>query len=107
MYITNDFGLGLADVFKKEAAAQSLQVLDTIAYDKSVTDFRPFLTKIKAANPDVIYLAGYYQDGGAILRQARQLGIQAQFWGATTHEDPQLLTIAGDAAEGFQIGRAH
>jgi branched-chain amino acid transport system substrate-binding protein len=101
LYVTNDFGVGLMDVFKKEAPAQGLQVLDTLGYDKTVTDFRPILTKVKDERPDVIYMAGYYQDGGAILKQAKQLGIEAHFWGATTHEDPQLLTIAGDSAEGF------
>ena len=102
LFMNNDFGVGLKEVFEKNAESKGLQVLETFGYDKSINDFRTVLTRVKQLKPDAIYLAGYYQDGGAILRQAKQLGINSTFWGSTTHEDPQLLTIAGDAAEGFR-----
>jgi branched-chain amino acid transport system substrate-binding protein len=101
LFVNNDFGVGLSDVFKKDFAQSGGSVVETLGYNEDETDFRPYLTKVKAASPDGVYLAGYYKDGGAILKQARELGVEAQFLGSTTHEDPQLLTTAGDAANGF------
>jgi branched-chain amino acid transport system substrate-binding protein len=102
LYMNNDFGLGLKEVFEKQGPARGLKVLDAIGYDKTQTDFRTILARVKEKAPDAVYLAGYYQDGGQILKQAKELGLAAAFWGATTHENPQLLSIAGDAAEGFR-----
>ncbi len=71
------------------------------AYNADQTDFRPYLTQIAAQHVDGIYMPGYYKDGAAILKQARELGLVTHFLGSTTHEDPQLLAIAGNASEGF------
>jgi len=101
LYINNDFGVGLRDVFSKGFTAKGGQIVSAQGYNEDQTDFRPYLTRVQEAGPDGIYLAGYYKDGGAILKQARELGINARFLGSTTHEDPQLITIGGDAADGL------
>jgi len=41
-------------------------------------DFRPFLTRIKEGNPDLIFAAGYYNEAASIVRQAKELGITSQ-----------------------------
>ena len=101
LYVNNDFGVGLRDVFSKAFIAKGGQVISAQGYNENQTDFRPYLTRLKGTSPDGIYLAGYYKDGGAILRQAKELGVNARFLGSTTHEDPQLLEIAKDAADGL------
>lgn len=101
LFVTNEFGTGLRDVFSKTFASHGGAIVESVGYNEDETDFRPYLSKVRGANPDGIYLAGYYKDGGAILKQAKELGINSRFLGSTTHEDPQLLTIAGDAANGF------
>ena len=101
LYINNEFGVGLGDVFGSTFAKKGGTIPLELGYNEDETDFRPYLTRIKSANPDGVYLGGYYQDGGSILKQARELGLDSQFLGSTTHEDPRLLTIAGNAAEGF------
>lgn len=101
MYINNDFGVGLKDVFTKEFAAFGGKITASIAYDRDQTDFRSHLTRVKETSPDGLYLAGYYSDGGLILKQAKQLALGCRMLGSTTHEDPKLLTSAGDAANGL------
>lgn len=101
LFVTNDFGTGLRDVFQKSFEDTGGAVVESLGYNEDETDFRPYLTKAKAANPDGVYLAGYFKDGGAILKQARELGIESRFLGSTTHEDPQLITIGQDAANGL------
>lgn len=102
VYVNNDYGVGLKDVFEQNAKQLSLNVLQTFGYDKTTSDFKAILTKVKSLNPDVIYMPSYYQDGGAIVKQVKEIGINAEFYGGTTHEDPKFLEVAGSAAEGFK-----
>lgn len=101
LFINNDFGKGLRDVFTGVFTSHGGTVVESLGYNEDEADFRPYLIKAKRAKPDALYLAGYYKDGGTILRQAKELGIEAQMLGSTTHQDPQLIEIAGDAADGF------
>lgn len=101
LYVNNDFGVGLRHVFSKEFAALGGNIAIAEGYSQGQTDFRTILTTAKDKNPDALYLAGYYKDGGLILKQARELGFTTPMLGATTHEDPQLIAIAGNAAEGL------
>lgn len=101
VYVNNDYGVGLKDVFVSRAKERGLAILDTFGYEKGATDFRPILAKVKALEPNAVYIPSYYQDGAALLKQARESGIAASFWGATADQDPQFLMIAGQAAEGF------
>ena len=66
-------------------------------YASKDKDFRAQLTAIKAANPDVIFVPGYYTEAGLIVSQARQLGINLPVFGGDGWEAPQLIEIAGAA----------
>lgn len=101
IYVNNDYGVGLKDVFEKKAKQVNLKLAGSFGYDKGQMDFKTLLVKVKSLAPSAIYIPSYYQDGATLLKQARELGIDAQFYGATTHEDPKFLEIAGKAAEGF------
>lgn len=101
LYVNNDFGLGLRNVFTRDFESRGGDILSAQGYNEDQTDFRPYLARVGGQSPDGVYLAGYFKDGGAILKQARELGIKARFLGSTTHEDPQLLEIARDAADGL------
>jgi amino acid/amide ABC transporter substrate-binding protein, HAAT family (TC 3.A.1.4.-) len=61
-------------------------------------DFSAILTKIKAANPDVIFYGGMYSQAGPMLRQLEQLGIKAKFMGGDGICAPELAKLAGNAA---------
>ena len=62
------------------------------------TDFRATLTRIKAAKPDFVFLPGYYEEAGLIIKQARELGIDVPFMGGDGWDSPTLVEIAGAEA---------
>lgn len=101
LHMTNDYGVAIMEIFKKTLKAGGGRVVSTDGYQAENTDFRTPLTRIRAAKPDVLYIAGYFADTAAIVRQARELGVTVQVLGTTAVEDDQFLTLAGDSAEGI------
>jgi len=67
------------------------------------TDFRTPLTKIKAKNVDVIFVVQLAGPLGNLLKQGRELGIDAPILGNSQNEDPTIISSAGATAEGFLI----
>lgn len=69
------YGQGIADVFKKTAAAKGISIVDEqFTTDKSV-DFMSILTAIKSKNPDGVFYGGMDPQAGPMLRQMEQLGM--------------------------------
>jgi branched-chain amino acid transport system substrate-binding protein len=65
------------------------------AYQQKDTDFKAVLTNIKGENPDVLFVPGYYEEVGLIVRQARELGLNIPILGGDGYESPKLIEIAG------------
>jgi len=102
----NDFGRTLAEGFNEylaKFAKGKAEVVIALTYPMSEKDFKPYLSKIKEVQPDVIFSSGYYFQTGPVLKQARELGMQTQIIGEEGADSPKTLEIAGDAAEGFVI----
>ncbi|NLI96594.1 MAG: ABC transporter substrate-binding protein [Synergistaceae bacterium] len=101
----NDFGRTLVEGFKMYQAkyGKNMKIVYEQAYPFSEKDFKPYLSKIKEANPDVIFASGYYFQTGPLLKQARELGIKSKILGEEGADSPKLAEIAGEAAEGFYI----
>ncbi len=76
----SDYSNGLATFFKEEFKSHGSVVADE-EYRKDDRDFKPQLTRIKAASPDVVYVPGYYTQVINILKQARELGLTVPFVG--------------------------
>ncbi len=100
IYIDNssDYAKGLAAAFKDAYTAAGGTVIDEESYLQKDTDFKSVLTKIKAASPDVVYVPGYYEEVGKIIKQARELGINIPFVGGDGWDSPKLAEIAGSEA---------
>src|ERR1035438_5222345 len=101
LHISTDYGLGLAQIFTKRFQALGGTVASVQSYAQDETDFRPYLARVKTQAPDVVYIISYYKDAALLLRQAREIGIKAQFLGATAVESKELIKLAGNAAEGL------
>ena len=99
-FSNEEYGKGLSDVFKAEFGRLGGQVTDTESVERGSTDMRTELIKIKDSKPEVIYFVGLPQDAGNFIKQARELGIDTTIFGSETYDDPQLITIAKDAANG-------
>lgn len=94
----SDYSKGLADSFVENFKKGNGQITGTEQYVAgSDKDFRAILTRIKAENPDMVWVPGYYQEIGLIVKQARELGMTMPFMGGDGWDDPQLFNIAGDS----------
>lgn len=95
---TSDYAKGLAQFFKENFVKNGGQVVIEEAYLQKDTDFKSTLTKIKAAKPDFIYIPGYYQEVGLIVKQAREMGITVPMAGGDGWDSAKLPEIADKAA---------
>jgi branched-chain amino acid transport system substrate-binding protein len=100
LYINNDYGTGLKDVFKAAFEKAGGMVPLVESYDENSTDFRSQLSKVKSAKVDGIYVPGHTNELGTILRQMKEMGIALPFMSVVGFESPQTIEIAGKAAEG-------
>jgi branched-chain amino acid transport system substrate-binding protein len=75
----------------------------TVAFETYTTgdrDFSAQLTKIKSANPDVIFLPAYYNDVGLIAQQAHRAGITQPLVGSDAWSSPELIKLSNGTVEG-------
>jgi branched-chain amino acid transport system substrate-binding protein len=101
--VRQDYSTGLAQVFIDEFKRIGGTIVSEESYSGGDTDFRAQLTSIKNANPDAIFIPGYYNDVGNIARQARSLGITAPLLGGDGWSHPTLLELGGEAVVGSYI----
>jgi branched-chain amino acid transport system substrate-binding protein len=94
---------GLTEFFEFSFAKMNGQILLKQSYSQGDANYRGQLSLIKAANPDVIYIPGYYGDVAIIARQARQLGLTVPLLGADGWDAPELWELGGDALNGSYI----
>lgn len=99
LYVNNDYGVGVADTFKKTFESLGGNITAVEVFEQGATDFRTQLTKIKDSNPEAIFLIGY-KETILILKQAKELGIETQILSTPMFEDPEILEKVGDLAEG-------
>lgn len=95
---SSDYSKGLAENFKKTFTANGGTIVGEEAYVTKDTEFNPILTRIKNQDFDVIYLPGYYNEAGKIIKQARALQITAPVLGGDGFDSPVLLEQAGATA---------
>lgn len=100
LYTQSDFGVGLNQIIAPALKDLGIDLVDTESYFEGQSkDYSPQLTKIKAANPDVIFLLGYYSEGATIVQQAHQLGMTQTFWGPDGLDNTGLITLGGKDVE--------
>ncbi len=99
------YGQGLASEFVKSVKKQSsgASIVSTQYTTDKATDFNAILTAIKGKNPDVIFFGGLDAVAGPMLRQMKQLGIQAKFIGGDAICTSELPKLAGDAMDDGQV----
>ncbi|MEH7009349.1 ABC transporter substrate-binding protein [Neobacillus niacini] len=95
---SSDYAKGLSDAFKETFEAAGGKVVAEEAYVAKDTDFRATLTRIKSKNPSFIFIPGYYEEVGLIVKQARELGIDVPLVGADGWDSPKLVDLAGAEA---------
>lgn len=95
---SSDYAKGLAQFFKENFVKEGGAVTAEESYLQKDTDFKATLTKIKATNPDFLYVPGYYQEVGLIVKQARELGMNIPIAGGDGWDSAKMPEIVGAAA---------
>lgn len=95
---SSDYSKGLAAFFKDAFTKGGGTILSEEAYLQKDQDFKTILTKLKSSNPAAIYVPGYYEEVGKIVKQAREMGIAAPIIGGDGWDSPKLVEIGGVAA---------
>ena len=95
---SSDYSKGLAAFFKEAFTKGGGSILSEEAYLQKDQDFKAVLTKLKSMNAEVIYVPGYYEEVGKIVKQARELGITAPIIGGDGWDSPKLVELGGAPA---------
>ncbi len=98
--LKSDYSTGLTDVFTRKFTEMGGKIVAVETYNLGDSDFRGQLTAIKRANPDGIYVPGYYSEVGVIARQARELGLTVPLMGGDGWDSDKLFELGGSAVEG-------
>lgn len=96
----NDFTVSGYKTFEKAVKDNGLEIVTTETFADKDVDFSAQLTKIASLKPDAVMVSSLYQEGALILKKAREIGIKVPFVGGNGFNSPQLIKIAGSAAEG-------
>ncbi len=98
--VKSDYSKGLAKFFKERFKANGGEIATELDYNGGDKDFKAQLTTIKGANPDGVFVPGYYTEAALICVQAKQLGLNVPLFGGDGWESSKLTEIGGAAVEG-------
>src|ERR1700746_2826722 len=101
--ILNDkttYGKGLADETKKALNKAGVTEKLYESYNKGDKDFNAIVSRLKLENIDLVYVGGYHQEAGLILRQMRDQGLKTILMAGGAMADKEYASITGAAGEG-------
>ncbi len=94
------YGKGLADETRKYMNQAGLKEVMYEAYSAGEKDYSALVSKMKQQNVDVVYLGGYHTEGGLIVRQMREQGMNARLVSGDALVTKEFWDITGPAGEG-------
>ena len=94
------YGKGLADGVRKDLAAKGLKPVIDDSVTQGDKDFSALISRLKAANVDLIYYGGYYAEAGLLVRQAHEQGLKVPLMGGDGIGETSFATIGGPASDG-------
>ena len=101
MYVNNDWGLGLKNVFVENFKKTGGKVTDEIPYDEGKTDYRTELIRATKGNPPATVNLTYIKEGAVMFKQAYEMGIKTQWICGSAAKAPKLVELADKAVEGI------
>ncbi|MFP7255465.1 branched-chain amino acid ABC transporter substrate-binding protein [Terribacillus goriensis] len=106
IFVINDktaYGQGLATAFAEAAAEEGAEIVGEAGITVGEKDFNGVLNQVSSANPDLVYFGGLYSEGGLLIKQARDNGIDAAFMGGDGMDSSTLVEIAGDTVNNVYL----
>jgi branched-chain amino acid transport system substrate-binding protein len=92
-----EYSVGIAESTKAAFDAANVAT-ETDKFAQAASDYSSTVEKIRASNSDVIFFGGYYAQGGRLLKQLRDAGVEIPFVSGDGALDAQLVSTAGEAA---------
>lgn len=96
----NDWAVSGYKTMEQSLKDNGVEILATETFADKDTDFSAQLTKIASLKPDAVMVSSLYQEASLVLKKAREIGIDVPFVGTNGFNSPELIKIAGDAANG-------
>ncbi len=96
----SEYGKGLGDAVRKQLATDGVKVAVNDAINPDASSFSSTVNKVKPANPDVVFFAGYYSAAGKLVKQLKDGGVQGTFMSGDGTLDAQFIAGGGAAANG-------
>ena len=99
--VANDYSVGLGTFFRNAYTKMGGEIVAELKYQSGDQDFTAQLTELISKKPDIVFLPAYFAEGAIVLKQAKELGAEFRFIGADAMDNPEIVTLGGDAVEGF------
>ena len=99
--VASDYNKGIAEVFKEAFEQNGGKVVAFETYTTNDRDFSAQLTKMKKAEPEVIFLPNYYSEVPLQIEQAKRLAIKVPFLGSDSWGSQELIKLCGKDCEGY------
>jgi branched-chain amino acid transport system substrate-binding protein len=101
IYINNDYGKGFEQIFRKTFEQLGGRIVAEEGFQQDQTDFKTIVQKFKDQKVETIYLIAFAKEGGALLKQSKELNYSPKWYSSNAIEGPEFVDIAGNAAEGL------
>lgn len=101
MDVASDYSVGLSKFFKDSFTKLGGEIVADMKYSSGDQDFTAQLTEIISKQPDIVFMPAYFAEGAIIMKQGHELGAKFIFMGADAMDNPDTLSIGGNAVNGF------
>ncbi len=101
---TSDYGRANEQWFRTFFKEHGGEIVASESFPVGTTDFRAILTKVQGLQPDAVYFGGVITEAGILRKQMADLGLKQPMLSISGIYDPQLIKIAGAAADGVIVG---
>lgn len=99
----SEYGVTLANIFVEDAAKAGIEISIRKSYFPWQYIYHNMLHEVKEYCEDAVFLGGTLPQAAHVIKQARQMGIEVPFIGGDGLDEPLLMEIAGEAAEGTVV----
>ena len=99
--VNDDWGRGGVEEFDRDLSELGVKKVMAEYFDHGTTDYFTLLAKLRAANPDGVFVAAETQDGSILLKQMREMGLKTKVFGVGSWATADFINLAGEASEGI------
>ncbi len=107
LYTQTDWASGIEGVFEKRFKELGGNIVKVETMQQKDKDMRTQLTKIKEANPDLLFMPSYTEEAKNAVKQVAELGLKVQLLGGDAWDDPTIWENTGAAGEGVMYTKPY